>query len=350
MKTIKIGERVIEKGSSPFVIAEAGVSHNGQLDLAFDMIKAAKKAGADAVKFQTFKSEEFVADPHLTYQYQSQGKEVSESMLAMFKRFEFDREQWKQIKQACDRERITFISTPQNRSDLDLLLELGVPAIKIGSDDLTNTPLIRDYASTGLPIILSAGMADLGDIHAALKALGSFDGYPTILLHCTSQYPTPPEDVNLEKIRSLQATFGDLLIGFSDHSQGSLASSLAVSLGAVLLEKHFTMSRDLPGPDHWFSEDPQSLAEWVSAIRLSHTMMGSGILRPTAEEEKLSAMARRSIVTLRAIKKGERLGHENIGLKRPGKGLPPSMLERVQGLKALKDLDANQPLMFGDFG
>lgn len=349
MAQIRIDDRPVGEGQAPLVILEAGINHNGEIDKAFEMIRLAKRLGADAVKFQTFKADEFVSDPMLMFTYRSQGREVTESMREMFRRHEFSRESWFAIKKACDDEGILFLSTPQNRSDLDLLLELGIPAIKVGSDDFSNLPLLRDYASTGLPLLLSCGMADLAEVHQSLEAAGTLDGHPTVLLLCTSQYPTPPADVNLRKLRTLAQAFPMVVTGFSDHTQGPLASSLALALGARLFEKHFTLAHDLPGPDHWFSEDPAGAAEWIASIHKAEAMMGSAVVRPTAAEREMRVLARRSIVALRDIAAGEKLSAANIGLRRPGNGLPPNMFEQVLGRTAAGGIARGDLLKLGDF-
>ena len=351
MSEIQIGSFKIGLGNPPFIVAEAGINHNGEIGNAIKMIEVAKKAQVSAIKFQTFKSEEFVGNKDLQYTYRSQGKEVTESMLELHRRCEFSREEWFKIKKKCDEEKILFLSTAQNKSDLDLLLEIGISAIKIGSDDFTNIPLLRDYTTTRLPLILSCGMADLGEIYETLNAVGSLDGYPTILLLTTTEYPTPPEDANLLKLRSLASAFPMIPLGFSDHTQGSLASSLAVALGACVFEKHFTLDRNLPGPDHWFAEDPTSLSDWVSSIRLSVKILGSSIVRPTEiEQHKMKNLARRSIVALRDISKDEVLNNNNIGLRRPGNGLPPKLIDSILGLKASRNIPKESLLKFGDFG
>lgn len=349
MAQIKIGERLIGDGQPPLVILEAGINHNGELDKAFEMIRLARELGADAVKFQTFKAEEFITDPNLMFTYRSQGREVTESMLEMFRRYEFDKAGWQAIRKRCDEEGILFLSTPQNRSDLDLLLELGIPAIKIGSDDFTNLPLLRDYASAGLPLLVSCGMADLGEVHQAMEAMGALDGHPTVLLLCTSQYPTPPSDVNLRKLATLAQAFPMLVTGFSDHTQGPLASSLAVAMGAKVFEKHFTLSHDLPGPDHWFSEDPEGAKEWIASIRTADRIMGSPIVRPTTAERDMRILARRSIVALRDIEAGERLTTDNIGLRRPGNGLAPGLFDQALQSTAATKIANGQMLKLGDF-
>jgi N,N'-diacetyllegionaminate synthase len=193
-------------------------------------------------------------------------------------------------------------------------MEIGVPAIKVGSDDFTKIPLLKKYATTGLPIIVSCGMSTLVEVYEALDAIGSLDGYPTILLITTSEYPTPPENVNLRKLETLAKIFPSLPIGLSDHTIGTLASSTAVAFGACLFEKHFTLDRNLSGPDHWFAEDPSSLKEWVKSIRTAFVMMGSSTIKPTQAEYEMRVIARRSIVAIRDIKKSEVLNSKNIGL------------------------------------
>jgi len=344
IKNFKIGS-----GFEPFIVAEAGLNHNGEIQKAFEMIKVVKEAGVNAIKFQTFKASEFIADPTLTYTYLSRGKKITEPQLDLFKRCEFSREDWFKIKKKCDKEKIMFLSTPENRSDLDLLLEIGIPAIKVGSDELINLPLLKDYASTGLPIILSSGMANLDEIHDALKTVGALDGYPTILLVTTSEYPTAFEDVNLRKFETLSKTFPNIPLGFSDHTQGFLASSLACAFGACFFEKHFTLSHDLEGPDHWFSEDPIGLKNWVNSIKTAYAMLGSNEVKPTAKELELRKSARRSIIALCDIEKGEKFNQNNIGLRRPGNGLPPKLIDQIYGLNATRKIPKGAIIKFSDF-
>jgi len=345
---IKLNNRLIAKGEPPFIVAEAGLNHNGEIQKALQMIKIAKESGVDAIKFQTFRASEFIEDTTLTYTYFSQGKKVTESQLELFKRCELSRKEWFKIKEKCDKEKIMFLSTPENRSDLDLLIEIGIPAIKIGSDELINLPLLKDYASTGLPIILSSGMANLNEIHNALKTIGTLDGYPTILLVTTSEYPTPTEDVNLRKFETLSKKFPSITLGFSDHTQGFLASALACAFGAVFFEKHFTLDHNLPGPDHWFSADHIELKNWVSAIRNAYTMLGSNEVKPTKSEEKMKNKARRSVVALNDIQVGELLTKANIGLRRPGNGIPPAMIDEIYGKKTNKKIRKGKLVNFDE--
>ena len=345
---IMLAGREIGPAFPPFTIAEVGINHNGDLATACRMIEVARQAGADAVKFQTFTASEFCGDPAQMFTYQSQGRTVTEPMLEMFRRHEFSRAQWQALKACCDKAGIAFLSTPQNPSDLELLLELGISAVKIGSDDFSNVALIRRYAASGLPLILSCGMSDIAEVHQALDAARWYEGHPLVLLLCTSQYPTPPQDVNIRKLQTLQHSFPGLTVGFSDHTQGSVAASLAVAHGACVLEKHFTLSHDLPGPDHWFSEEPDGLAHWVATIQRSHQMLGSPLVRPTAAELDMRILARRSIVVLQDIAAGEVLGAHNVGLRRPGNGLAPALYEQTLGLVASRDLSAGQCLALGD--
>ena len=347
--SVKIDQYEIRRYGEPFIVAEAGVNHNGELNKAFEMIEVAKKAGSNAVKFQTFCAEEFCIDTEQTYSYFSQGKEVTESMLEMFKRFEFTQDEWRQIKNHCDACEIMFLSTAQNRSDLNFLMNLDMPAIKVGSDDFTNVILLKDYASTGLPIIVSCGMADLAEVHQALSAIGTLDGYPTVLLLCTSQYPTPDTDVNLLKLKTLAAAYPDLALGFSDHTLGPLASSVAVGLGACCFEKHFTLDNSLPGPDHWFSENPEGLGNWILSIRSAYRMMGSEIVKPTDAEIENRTTMRRSIFVLRDIHRGERFTEDNIGLRRPGGGLPPVTFEEALNYRSRSELKKGSMLKLTDF-
>lgn len=335
--------------AGPFLIAEAGINHNGSLERAFAMVDAARHAGANAVKFQTFSAERFVTDRSSVYTYKSQGVEITEPMIDLFKRHEFKRDEWAAIKRHCDNTGIVFLSTPQDRPDLDLLLEIGIPAIKIGSDDFNNLPLVQDYAKTGLPLILSCGMANMGEVHVTLEAAGAFDLGQVILLLCTSQYPTPPEDANMRRLKTLSAAYPDTTLGFSDHTQGVEAACLAVAMGAVVFEKHFTLDNNLPGPDHWFSENPAGLARWVNAIRNATVMLGSPYLRATKAEEAIKQIARRSIVTAVDISAGMVLDSTNLSVKRPGTGLPPALLGSVTGRIAARDIPAGTQLAWSDF-
>jgi sialic acid synthase SpsE len=349
MNKIRINNKIIDNDSFPFIIAEAGINHNGEIDKALQMVSIAKKAGADAIKFQTFKASGIILDKSLTYTYRSQGKKIEESMYDMFERCEFLDDEWRKIKQKCVKEDILFLSTPENQSDLELLLDLGIEAIKVGSDDFTNIPLLKDYTKTKLPLIISCGMSNLDEIKTTLEAIDALENYPTVLMLTTSEYPTEPKNVNLLKLKNLKKNFPNIILGYSDHTQGNLASSLAITFGAKVFEKHFTLNNELPGPDHWFSADPNSLQEWVKSIRTAHEMLGSEELKPTENEEKIKQIARRSIIALRNINKGDEFNKENIGSRRPGKGLPANMINRIFGGKSKRNIEKGSFLMENDF-
>ena len=336
MNEIKIGNFIIGQKKEPFIIGEAGINHNGEIKKAFEMIELGKKSGLNAVKFQTFSADGFIANVSLTHTYFSQGKKITESQYNMFKQCEFSKEEWYKVKEKCDKEDILFLSTPENSSDLDLLLQIGIPAIKVGSDELINIPLLKEFAKTKLPIILSTGMCTLDEVAKSLNAIGALDDYPTILLVTTSEYPTPNESVNLLKFQTLAKNFPSIPLGFSDHTQGVLASSLACAMGASVFEKHFTLNHNMPGPDHWFSADPNELIQWVKSIRTSYIMMGSEEVKPTKSEEVLKITARRSIFAISEIKEGDEFSMKNIGLRRPGNGLAPEYFEMVLGKKSTK--------------
>lgn len=349
MKPFRVAGRLVGDGLPPFVIAEAGINHNGELRRALELVDLAKDAGADAVKFQTFKAEELVGDPAQPITYKSQGKEHTEPLLGLLKRNELRREDWKAVKRRCDEKGIIFLSTPQNPGDIDLLVELGAPAVKIGSDDFTYLSQLTLFASKGLPIIASSGMCGDKEIREGLEALGAFEGKPTAILVCTSLYPTPPDEVNLRRIATLRAAYPGLPVGFSDHTQGPLASSLAVAMGACIVEKHFTQSHDLPGPDHWFSEDPAGLRAWVASARLAWTQLGSPELRSTKGEESMKDFMHRSIMVLKDVRAGETLDDSNLGLRRPGTGMSPSRIGEVRGRKAARALAKGTLVTPGDF-
>lgn len=348
MSYISINGKKIGNDAEPFIIAEAGINHNGDIELAKKMVLAAKDAKVDAVKFQTFHAEEFISDENETYTYFSQGKEITESMLNMFKRYEFSDDEWMEIKSFCDENDIVFLSTPQNVSDLDILLRLGISAIKIGSDDFVNIPLIKRYANEGLPLLLSCGMANEEEIDRALKAAGYPNHKDICLLLCTSQYPTPPNDINAKKLISLSKKYPDLILGFSDHSQGNTAAVVAVALGARIFEKHFTLSHDFVGPDHWFSSTPDELKTWVESIRLGYSNLGSYSLQPTSEELEMRKIAHRSVTVLMPIKHGEKFSVDNIGLRRPGTGISPEKYEIIIGKVSKRDLEVGYQLTAED--
>ena len=347
--TFKIDGTSIGQGFEPYCVAEVGINHNGDFDLAKKMIVVAKESGADAVKFQTFTAEEFCIDDSLQFSYSSQGKEVTESMLKMFSRYEFKQHQWAALKRYADEVGITFLSTPQNKKDLDLLLEIGMTTIKIGSDDLTNIPLIRSFAESKHPLILSCGMSDSDEVKIALETAGWFQGGEVVMLVCTSEYPTPIGSANIRRLETLKKLFPGLLLGFSDHTQGFFAATCAVALGACIFEKHFTLDHEFAGPDHWFSSNPSELKSWINAIKQAALALGNPKIEPTRGELAMRNLARRSVFAISDIARGEIFSEKNIDVRRPGGGLPPIYLDEILGRSATKEIKRGTPIGVNDF-
>lgn len=346
--TFSIGNKSIGKYCEPFIIAEAGINHNGDVELAKKMILAAKEAGVDAVKFQTFLTDEFIQDKEEMYTYQSQGIQVTESQYEMFKRTEFSEKEWNEIKIFCDQQDIIFLSTVSGIEGLELLLRIGIDAIKVGSDDFVNIPLLRKYETYGLPMIVSCGMATEEEIETALRTLQIHKGHPVCLMLCTSEYPTPPGDVNARKLLTISKKFPEVVPGLSDHTQGSTAATVATAYGARVFEKHFTLDHNLPGPDHWFSANPAELKEWVDGIRTAYIMLGTSELEPTETEKKQRSVMHRSITAAAEIKAGDMFTSENLILLRPGDGIGAVHWDKMMGRKAKKDISRGVKLTWED--
>ena len=331
---IKFGHNIIGDNQPVYVIAEAGVNHNGDIKLAKQLVDVAKQAGADCVKFQTFTADEFISDKKSTYTYTSQGKEVTESQYEMFKRLEFSEKDWQEIINYCKEKGVVFATTAQSPSDLDFILKLtSLPFIKVGSDDLTSLDLISYYAKKGIPMVISAGMSDEAEISDAIETIQQAGNKQIVILHCVSSYPAKAQEVNLKKIPAIKNKF-NVIVGFSDHTQGSAAATGAVYFGSKVIEKHFTLSHDLPGPDHWFSADPEELKKYIIDIRLAEQMIGSGEIVPTANEEEIKKIARRSIVAKTTITAGEKFTNDNLEFKRPGTGISPRFKKQLLGRAA----------------
>lgn len=322
MKLVRLGNRRIGEGQACFVAAEIGINHNGDLNLAHRSIDAAADSGADAVKFQNYHTEDFLSDRSLTYEYVSQGKTVVESQYEMFRRCELSPSSLRELKEHCDRRNVIFFSTPTSEKGVADLVSLGVLLLKNGSDYLGHLPLIRFMGRTGLPTVLSTGMSTTAEVQDAVDAFRRAGGNDLILLHCTSAYPTPPQDVHLRKIPFFARTF-QCPVGLSDHSQGHVAAIGAVALGACFIERHFTLDKNLPGPDHSFSADPAEFKELVNAIRTIESNLGSGELQPAASEELGRRDFRLSCVAARELPAGHRLTVADIAFRRPGYGFPP---------------------------
>ena len=329
MSFIKISNKYVGENFKPFIIAEAGINHNGSVKKALKMVEIAKECKADAIKFQTYSTDEFISNKNKKYKYKIKNKLISESMYSIFKRCELSINDWKKIKNKCDKEKIIFLSTPSSYDDLRLLRKLKVPAIKIGSDDFNNIPLIQSVVKSKLPLILSSGMSTLKEIETTLKYSGALKGYPVILMLCVSNYTTNPVDVNIKRLGYLKNKYPNLKFGFSDHTQGSSAASLAIAFGARCFEKHFTLKKSDKGPDHWFSENKESLSFWVKTIQESFLMLGKSKLFPVKSEIKMRNLARKSIVASENIEKGDKISVKNVCFKRPGTGLEPVKLEKI---------------------
>jgi N,N'-diacetyllegionaminate synthase len=328
MKAVRAGQRYIGEGHPCFIAAEIGINHNGDLDLAHRSIDAAADAGADAVKFQNYRTQDFVSDRTLTYDYVSGGRRVTESQFDMFKRCELSPGALRGLRDHCDRRGMVFFSTPTSVEGMLEIVELGAPLLKNGSDYLVHLPLIRAMAQTGLPAVLSTGMATRTEIEDAVGAFRQAGGKDLILVHCTSSYPTPNGDVHLRRIPALAAAF-DCLAGFSDHSQGNVAAMGAVALGACIIEKHFTLDKGLPGPDHRFSCDPAELRALVAAIRTMEQNLGSAEFQPAASEALGRRDFRLSCVAARELPEGHRLRSSDIAFRRPGSGFLPKEADRL---------------------
>jgi len=334
--------------NSVFIVAEIGINHNGDMGLVRELIIAAAEAGADSVKFQNYKTEDFITDRELLFEYQSQGKTVKEPQYDMFKRYELTLEQLGFLKEECDLAGLMFQSTPTSEEGIKDLQHIGCGILKNGSDYLTNLRLIRAMGETGLKTILSTGMATLSEIDHAVRAFRETGNEHLMLLHCTSSYPTPAEDVNLARIATLRDAFG-VEVGFSDHSNGTTAAVGATILGARWVEKHFTLSKDLPGPDHWFSMDAPELRQLVASVRAAEKMLGSSAVGPTPSESLGRRDFRLSCVAARDIGKGEFIKTSDIAFQRPGDGLAPIHEDMLVGLKLAREIKKGQKFEKGHF-
>ncbi len=316
--------------SRTLLVAEIGINHNGDMALAERMVHAAKAAGADAVKFQNYRTEDFLSDHALTYTYRSEGRDVTESQFAMFKRCELSDADLARLKRACDAAGVLFFSTPTGNDGVDAVVRAGGAYLKNGSDCLGHLPLIRHMARTGIPTILSTGMATTDEVALAVDAFRGAGGTDLVLLACTSAYPTPPEAVNLRRMPELARRFG-CAVGFSDHTAGWEAAVAAVCLGACMIEKHFTTDRTLPGPDQWFSSDPAEFAELARRVREVETMLGSPEIAPAAAELVSREIFRLSCVAARDLPAGHVIAEADVAFRRPATGLPPAQVGRLVG-------------------
>ncbi len=337
-----VRDRVLGEGPA-FLIAEAGVNHNGDVDLAHRLVDAAADAGADAVKFQTFRTDALVSEAAPKARYQRETTGGAESQRAMLARLELSREAHVALRDHAARRGLVFFSTPFDEASADLLDGLGVALLKVPSGEVTNLPLLRHLAAKRRPILLSTGMCTLEEVATAVDTLRTAGDPPLAILHCVSAYPAPAADTNLRAMDTLRARF-NVPVGLSDHTLGIEIALAAVARGAAVLEKHLTLDRALPGPDHRASLEPTDFAALVRGARAIESALGDGDKRPMPSELDTRAVARRSLVAARGIRAGERLTRELVAVKRPGTGIPPGELERVLGCRATRDLAADELL------
>lgn len=341
MKRIKIGTRYVGDGEPCFIIAEAGVNHNGDVTLAKKLIDIAYDSGADAVKFQTFRAEDIVTKTAEKAKYQKKATNSSESQYEMIKKLELTRNDFKDLADYALKKGIVFLSSPFDKDSVDLLDDIGVTAYKVASGEITNFPLLTYIAKKGKPIILSTGMATLGEIDDAIKHIVNQDNTNIVLLHCITNYPAKIETSNLRVIQTLNCTF-KVPVGFSDHTIGINASVAAVALGARIIEKHFTVDKFLSGPDHKASLEPQKLKEMIKAIRDIELALGNGIKRPIKEEQEIKKIVSRSIVARVVIPVGTIITQDMLTVKRPGVGISPKHIDLIIGRKAKKSIDNDE--------
>ena len=323
-----------------YIIAEAGVNHNGSFDLACKLVDAAKDAGVDCIKFQTFKSNNLVSNNAQKAEYQKSTTGEG-SQVDMLKKLELSYDEFLALKKYCDEVDISFLSTPFDFESIDFLNSIDMPFWKIPSGEVTNYPYLVALAKTEKPVVMSTGMCEMAEVEAAIKVLRDNGTSDIRLLHCNTEYPTPFEDVNLRAMQTMRDTF-DLEVGYSDHPKGIEVSIAAVALGATIIEKHFTLDRNMEGPDHKASLEPDELAEMVQSIRNIEKAIGTGDKTPSPSEIKNKAVARKSIVAKKRIEAGDAFTEDNITVKRPGSGISPMKWNEVLGMRAVRTFDEDE--------
>ena len=328
-----------------FIIAEAGVNHNGQLDLAFQLVDKAVEIGADCVKFQTFKTENIVTKTSPKANYQMLVTDKSESQFDMLKKLELQKEDFKKIKEYCTQKGIQFLSTPYNPEDADLLNDLGVEAFKIASGQLVELPFLKHVARFGKQVIISTGMANLSEVFAAVQAIRSVGNNDIIVLQCNTDYPSKIEDTNIKAMLTMRDAIG-VRVGYSDHVPNNYACYSAVALGAEVIEKHFTLDKKMEGPDHSCSLEPTEFKELIEGVRNVEKCLGTGIKTPSQSEINNTFGMRRSLVARTDLESGTVLDEKHFGFKRPANGLSPNYLETLIGKKLKKDMAQDEAFTF----
>jgi N,N'-diacetyllegionaminate synthase len=335
----RVADRIVGPGAPCFVVAEAGVNHDGDPERALRLVGAAAEAGADAVKFQTFDADLLASPRAAKAQYQARATGGGEMQADMLRRLQLSEEVHHLLADEARRRGLLFLSTPFDVGSADFLVSLGVPALKMGSGELTNLPLLAHVAGMGRPLMLSTGMADLAEVDAAVAAVRAAGSPPLALLHCVSCYPADPADVNLRAMETMSARYG-VPVGFSDHTLGIEIALAAVALGASILEKHLTLDRSLPGPDHAASIEPGEMAALVRGVRLVEAALGHGRKEPAPGERELARAARRSLVAARDIPEGAVLTSDLVTILRPGTGLPAASLPALLGRRVRRAIPA----------
>lgn len=327
-----------------FIIAEAGVNHNGDKNLAFRLCDAAKTAGVDAVKFQTWKTEKIVTKSAALAEYQENNiSDKGASQFEMLKQLELSYNEFVEVRDYCKQIGIQFLSTPDTEEDMDFLLGLGIPVLKIGSGEVTNIPFLREIGKRHQKVILSTGMSNLSDVEKAYNTLLESGAKEVSLLHCTTNYPCPYDEVNLQAMQTLKAAF-KCQVGYSDHTMGIEVPIAAVAMGAEIIEKHFTLDKNMEGPDHKASLDPCELKQMVDSIRNIEKALGDGIKRPNASEQKNAEVVLKRIIANKPIKKGDILGTDNLSLLRSSTGIPAKYWDLVAGKAAKRDYKEDEPI------
>ena len=344
---IEFGKFVVGNKSPAFIIAEVGVNHNGDLNLAKELIYKAAECGANCVKFQTFKAERVVLADAPKAHYQLKTTDAEESQLQMLKNLELDRAFYEEVIDCCDRAGVFFMSTPYNEEDLEFLEDLNVEAYKLASIHASEPSFASQVASTGKPVILSTGMATLAEIDQTLRAIRHTGNNKVILLQCTTNYPSNLEDTNLLAMQSMSDVFG-VLAGYSDHTIGEVACIASIALGAKVIEKHFTIDKSLPGPDHTSSSEPDEFANLVEKIKQTEKCLGSSYKHPCDVEIKNAVGMRRSIVAKKHIPVGTELMNEHLIFKRPGTGLSPVLISEILGKKTRNEVATDQLINWSD--
>lgn len=344
---MRIGARAIGPGQPCYIIAEAGVNHNGRMDLAVELIDVAAATGVDAIKFQTFSADKIISPGTRKADYQSRNTGGQEDQLEMVRRLELGHDDFTELARHCQAKGIEFLSTPFDDTSIDFLAGLGVAAFKIPSGEAVSVPYLRSVAACGVPVLLSTGMCTMDEVRLGVETLQGAGAMDIAILHCVSCYPAPPEESNLKAMAAMGDVFG-VPIGYSDHTLGIEVSLAAVALGATVLEKHFTLDRTMEGPDHAASLEPDELKALVAGVRVVEASLGDGVKAPQPSEADTMKVARRSLFLSRPVTKGQVIGPADLMALRPASGISPADFDSVIGKTAVTDLEVGRILAWDD--